>query len=96
MPKGVPNSEEITVQPIETVDKIPVKKTGELCWNCKNYEDRQNYLDKDGNCEVCGFTKSTMYNGQIEADRIAQIVEARQQAEQETISKRTAELLKKG
>lgn len=66
------------VEPIESVDKIP-NKSKELCWNCKNH-DKKNHLDIDGLCEVCGFDKNTLYNGTIEADKIAQRVEAAQAA----------------
>lgn len=56
------------------------KKTGEACWNCKN-QGQDNRLDKDGVCETCGFEKDKLYNGNIEADKAAQRVEAARAAE---------------
>lgn len=56
------------------------KKTGEVCWNCKN-QGEDNRLDKDGVCPVCGFDKDKLYNGNIEADKAAQRAEAARAAE---------------
>lgn len=59
--------EETAVEPLEAADEAPAKKSkGELCWNCTNQGD-SNALDAKGNCEVCGFQKSLLYNGDIEA-----------------------------
>lgn len=68
------------VAPSEPTPPAPPKKTGEVCWNCKN-QGEDNRLDEDGQCAVCGFDKSTLYNGNIEADKAAQRVEAAQAAE---------------
>lgn len=74
------------VQPLQSSPSAPAappeppKKTGEACWNCKNHGE-DNRLDKNGVCDVCGFDKGTLYNGNIEADKAAQRVEAAQAAE---------------
>lgn len=57
------------------------KVKGEKCWNCLNQDpDTKNVLDSKGNCKVCGFKKSKLYNGGIEAEK----AEARNKAAQET------------
>lgn len=56
-----------TVAPLESVTEAP-KKKGELCWNCSN-QGEKNVLDSDGNCEVCGFQKSQLFNGDLEAEK---------------------------
>lgn len=60
--------ENSTVEPLETSAEAPAKKPkGELCWNCLN-QDENNPLDSDGKCDVCGFEKKLLYNGNIEAE----------------------------
>lgn len=68
------------VQPPEDNDSPKEKKTGEVCWNCQN-QGEDNRLNGDGKCAVCGFDKSTLYNGNIEADKAAQRAEAARAAE---------------
>lgn len=73
--------EDTTVQPLESVPDAP-KNKGELCWNCKNHDSKtKNRLNEDDVCDVCGFNKSTLYNGNIEADKAAQRAEAARAAE---------------
>jgi hypothetical protein len=71
------------VAPVQSVDKAPVKAKGEICWNCKS-QDRKtgNRLDESGVCSVCGFNKNSedFYNGNVEADKAAQRVEAARKA----------------
>lgn len=83
MPKSDQVKDEGTVQPLESVDESPKSdnKTKELCWNCTS-QGEKNYLDKNGVCEVCGFDKNLLYNGDLEADKRAQRVEAARAAEQ--------------
>lgn len=65
------------VQALKSVDEAPQKK-GEKCWNCANH-DKKNYL-VDGVCDTCGFDKNSLYNGNLEADKAAQRIEAAQAA----------------
>lgn len=74
MAKNDSDNNNIPVEPIESVDNAPTKSR-ELCWNCKNH-DKKNRLDVDGVCDVCGFEKDKLYNGNIEADKTAQRIEA--------------------
>lgn len=66
------------VQALESVDESP-KQKGDKCWNCAN-QDKKSYL-VDGVCDVCGFDKNNLYNGNLEADKAAQKIEAAQAAE---------------
>ena len=67
------------VEPLVTVKTAP---RGELCWNCKAQDPKtKNRLDDNGVCEVCGFEKDKLYNGNIEADKTAQRIEAAKAAE---------------
>lgn len=81
---GATNNEDLpnsAVQPLESVS-VPVSK-GEVCWNCKAQDSKtKNRLDEGGVCEVCGFEKDKLYNGNIEADKTAQRIEAARAAEQ--------------
>lgn len=71
-----------TVQPVESVKEAPSPNKGEICWNCKNQDPQtKNRLDEDGVCDACGFEKDKLYNGNIEADKAAQRAEAARQAE---------------
>lgn len=69
-----------SVQPLESVDETP-KKTGDKCWNCANH-DKKSYL-VDGVCDTCGFDKNLIYNGNLEADKAAQKIEAVRAAERD-------------
>lgn len=71
------------VQPLETVpeQQVPVSRK-EQCWNCKANDRRTpNRLDENGVCAKCGFEKGQLYNGNIEADKAAQRMEAARAAE---------------
>lgn len=64
------------VKPIESVAVSAPIHDHERCWNCYAQDKKtRNFLDKDGNCPVCGFKKDDLYNGNIEADKAAQRVE---------------------
>lgn len=43
-------------------------KDAELCWNCANH-NKTTELEDDGTCSDCGFSKSDLYNGNIEQQR---------------------------
>lgn len=70
------------VQPLQAADvKTPVLK-GERCWNCYAQDKKtRNRLNEDGVCDVCGFEKDLLYNGNIEADKAAQRAEEARAAE---------------
>lgn len=71
------------VEPLESVtaQKVPVLRK-ERCWNCYAQDKKtRNFIDENGSCSVCGFEKSELYNGNIEADKAAQRVEAARAAE---------------
>jgi hypothetical protein len=72
-------SDDVAIQPIESVKTNP-NKSDELCWNCKA-NGKDNRLTVEGICDICGFNKSMLYNGNIEADKTAQRAEAARQAE---------------
>lgn len=58
------------------------KSINEICWNCQNHDPKtKNRLDDDGTCDVCGFEKDKLYNGNIEADKAAQRAELARAAE---------------
>lgn len=60
------------VQPIESVKNEPKEKeTRELCWNCTNHQ-KNSYLNGKGDCKVCGFKKSELYNLNIESENARQ------------------------
>lgn len=73
------------VEPVKSVDDAPtghVSGSSMRCWNCKNHGVKPTpRLNDEGVCDNCGFDVKTVYNGQIEADRAAQKVEAARQAE---------------
>lgn len=71
------SKDDLTVEPLETKE---APKSKELCWNCTNHGEK-NRLSLDGTCEVCGFDKNTLYNGNLEADKAAQRAEAARAAE---------------
>lgn len=55
-------------KPVQKEQKAAAKAAeggakGEACWNCGAT------LDAEGNCAECGFEKSKLYNGNLEADR---------------------------
>jgi hypothetical protein len=70
------------VQPLEAATpSIPKAKT-EACWNCGKP------LDGKGNCAACGFQKSLLYNGEIEA-----AAAAKRKAETEAALNKAAEAI---
>lgn len=78
----------LPVQPLDSQpdEDEPVTGATMRCWNCKNQgtktkTGRTPRLNQDGVCDVCGFDVKSVYNGDIEADKAAQRVEAVRAAE---------------
>lgn len=47
-------------------DKPDVKEAAEPCWNCGKP------LNQKGSCKACGFEKNKLYNGRLEAEKVAE------------------------
>lgn len=75
--------DDLVVEPLKSKPDAPEPKNkGEICWNCKNQDsETDNRLNDDNVCDVCGFEKDTLYNGNLEADKAAQRAEAARAAE---------------
>lgn len=54
--------------PTAPQDQLYDKDGNELCWNCVNH-GKTSQLDSQGTCEVCGFHKDKLYNGNVEAQK---------------------------